>query len=82
VLRSPAELSKLTSEIRNRYKSYDDIDSVSALQLPYLQAVINEALRIHPSGAHGLPRLSPGATVDGHWVPAGVGYHHENIKTV
>ncbi|KAI2601919.1 putative cytochrome P450 [Hypoxylon sp. NC1633] len=71
VLHSPEVLSKLTKEIRGRYKSYSDIDSASALQLPYLQGVINEALRIHPSGAHGFPRISPGATVDGHWVPAG-----------
>ncbi|KAI1409848.1 putative cytochrome P450 [Hypoxylon sp. FL1857] len=71
VLRSPEVRSKLVNEIRSRYKSYDEIDSTSALQLPYLQAVINEAMRIHPSGAHGFPRISPGATVDGHWVPAG-----------
>ncbi|KAI4861117.1 putative cytochrome P450 [Hypoxylon rubiginosum] len=71
VLRSPKVVSKLTNEIRSRYKSYDEIDSISALQLSYLQAVINEALRIHPSGAHGFPRISPGGIVDGHWVPAG-----------
>ncbi|KAI1091695.1 putative cytochrome P450 [Rostrohypoxylon terebratum] len=71
ILRSPEVTSKLTKEIRDRYKSYDEIDSVSALQLTYLQAVINEALRIHPSGAGGFPRISPGATVDGHWIPAG-----------
>ncbi|KAI0883025.1 putative cytochrome P450 [Annulohypoxylon maeteangense] len=70
-LRSPEVRSKLTNEIREHYKSYDEIDSVSALQLSYLQAVINEALRIHPSGAGGFPRISPGAIVDGHWVPAG-----------
>ncbi|OTA96863.1 hypothetical protein M434DRAFT_392544 [Hypoxylon sp. CO27-5] len=70
-LRSPEVRVKLTNEIRSRYESYDEIDSANALQLPYLQAVINEALRIHPSGAHGFPRISPGATVDGHWVPAG-----------
>lgn len=75
VLRSPEVVSKLTDEIRSRYKSYDEIDSASALQLSYLQAVINEALRMHPSGAHGFPRISPGGIVDGHWVPAGVSSH-------
>ncbi|KAI1206783.1 putative cytochrome P450 [Annulohypoxylon truncatum] len=71
ILRSAGVRSKLADEIRGRYRSYDEIDSASALQLSYLQAVINEAMRIHPSGAGGFPRISPGATVDGHWVPAG-----------
>ena len=65
----------MTNEIRSRWNSYSEISSASALQLTYLQAVINEALRIHPSGANGFPRISPGATVDGHWVPAGVRYY-------
>src|SRR4051812_3989463 len=72
VLKTPDVLAKLTDTIRARYKTYEEIDATTALQLPYLQAVIKEALRMHPSGAHGFPRISPGATVDGHWVPAGV----------
>ncbi|KAI1358950.1 putative cytochrome P450 [Xylaria arbuscula] len=72
LLKTPKVMKKLTAEIRGRYKAYDEIDSTSALQLPYLQAVINEALRIHPSGAHGHPRISPGTRIDGHWVPKGV----------
>lgn len=60
------------SEIREYYSSYDQIDATSALQLPYLQAVIQEALRMHPSGAQGFPRTSPGVVIDGHYVPAGV----------
>ncbi|KAK9771323.1 putative Cytochrome P450 monooxygenase [Seiridium cardinale] len=58
MLRPPQVLSKLAKEIRSRCNSYDEIDSASALQLTYLQAAINEALRIRPA-------------VDGHWVPAG-----------
>lgn len=72
VLKSPDVLSRLAAEIRTRYGTYGEIDAASVLQLSYLQAVLNEALRIHPSGAHGFPRISPGAVVDGHWVPAGV----------
>lgn len=74
VVRTPGVLGKLTTEIRARFKSYQDIDANTALQLPYLQAVINESLRIHPPGAHGFSRVSPGATIDGHWVAAGVGF--------
>lgn len=69
LLKTPRVLKKVEAEIRGRYTTYDAIDSTSALQLPYLQAVINEALRIHPSGAHGFPRISPGMEIDGHWVP-------------
>jgi cytochrome P450 len=72
LLKSPKAMDKLKAEIRSRFTTYDEIDSTSALQLPYLQATINEALRIHPSGAHGHPRISPGTQIDGHWIPKGV----------
>ncbi|KAI0556187.1 cytochrome P450 [Xylaria curta] len=72
LLKTPRALAKVTEEVRGRWASYEDIDSNSAQQLPYLQAVINEALRLYPAGgAHGFPRLSPGTTIDGLWVPSG-----------
>ncbi|KAI0198463.1 cytochrome protein [Astrocystis sublimbata] len=71
LLKTPTCKGKLFEEIRARYKSYDEIDATSALQLPYLKAVMNEALRIHPSGAQGFPRISPGLVIDGIYVPAG-----------
>ncbi|KAK3301905.1 putative cytochrome P450 [Chaetomium strumarium] len=71
LLKTPGTLEKLTHEIRSRYKSYSEIDATSAQQLPYLQAVIQEALRIHPPGSQGFPRVSPGCEIDGYWVPKG-----------
>ncbi|KAK5631624.1 hypothetical protein RRF57_007338 [Xylaria bambusicola] len=71
VLKTPGCKEKLMREIRDHYGSYEEIDATSALQLPYLQAVIQEALRIHPSGAQGFPRTSPGVLINGHYVPAG-----------
>ncbi|KAK3321248.1 putative cytochrome P450 [Cercophora scortea] len=71
LLKTPTALKRLTTEIRARYKSYGEINIASAMQLPYLQAVINETTRVHPSGAHGHPRVSPGIQVDGKWVPQG-----------
>ncbi|KAI8623346.1 cytochrome P450 monooxygenase [Xylariaceae sp. FL1651] len=71
VLKTPGCMEKLAGEIRSRYRSYEEIDATSALQLPYLQAVMNEALRIHPSGAQGFPRISPGVIIDGHYIPPG-----------
>lgn len=72
LLTNPETYIKLRQEIRTRYSNYDEIDATSSLQLPYLQAVINEALRIYPPGPQGFPRVSPGAVVDGMYVPAGV----------
>ncbi len=65
-----------------RYKSYDEINSASALQLPYLQAVISEGLRIYPPGSQGFPRESPGVMIDGQWVPKGVCYSSTNNLSV
>ncbi|KAI0532407.1 cytochrome P450 [Xylaria digitata] len=71
LLTTPQALDKLVGEIRGRYASYDEIDATSAQQLPYLQAVLNEALRIYPPGSMGFPRVSPGCEIDGFWIPKG-----------
>ncbi|KAL9072095.1 MAG: hypothetical protein Q9157_005221 [Trypethelium eluteriae] len=71
LLKTPRALERLESEIRSRYKTYDEIDAQSAQQLPYLQAVLNESLRIYPPGSLGFPRISPGCEIDGFWVPKG-----------
>lgn len=63
---------KLKEEIRTRYGRYDEINATTAQQLPYLQAVINEGLRIYPPGPQGFPRVSPGTVIADHWVPKGV----------
>lgn len=41
--------------------------------LPYLQAVIKEACRLHPSIVYQIPRYSPaeGINIDGHIIPPG-----------
>ncbi|KAL9063654.1 MAG: hypothetical protein Q9161_009355 [Pseudevernia consocians] len=72
LLKTPEAYKKLIHEIRSSFGSYDDISVEKAQTLPYLQAVIAEGLRIHPPGSYGFPRLSPGAVVDGRWIPAGV----------
>ena len=73
-------MQKLQQEIQSHFKSYDTIASASALQLPYLQAVINEGLRIYPPASQGLPRISPGAFVDGVWIPAEV--RHQQLQVI
>ncbi|CAO1604329.1 orf9b protein [Xanthoria calcicola] len=69
--KAPLVLRKLQQEIRTNFPTYALIDSSRALQLPYLQAVIREGLRIYPPSPQGLPRVSPSAAVDGCWVPKG-----------
>ncbi|KAI9837894.1 MAG: Cytochrome P450 monooxygenase orf9 [Sclerophora amabilis] len=72
LLKTPATYKKLREEIRTRYKNLDEIDATSSQQLPYLQAVISEGLRIYPPGSQGFPRKAPaGATIDGKAIPAG-----------
>jgi cytochrome P450 len=71
LLTNPTKLDKLQQEARNRFDNYHDIDGDSLEDLPWLNAVIQESLRLHTNGAFGLPRFSPGAFVDGHWVPKG-----------
>ena len=72
LLTHPDKLEKLQQEIRGRFSSYDDIVGENVPNLPWLNAVIEESLRLHTNGAFGLPRISPGDTVDGHYIPAGV----------
>lgn len=73
LLNSPESYQKLQAEVSKTYKSMEDITAGSALQLPFLQAVIHEGLRMYPPGSQGFPRISPGAMIDGYWVPSGVG---------
>lgn len=72
LLQSPESLNKLTLEVRSSFNSVDDITGDNTNALPYLRAVLEEGLRIFPPVSFGLPRISPGATVDGQYVPPGV----------
>lgn len=71
ICRSDRVYQKLAREVRESFKSYDEIDGRSTDALPYLKAVIEEGLRLYPPIPIGLPRISPGETVDGHYIPQG-----------
>ncbi|KAJ0114884.1 hypothetical protein J7T55_004626 [Diaporthe amygdali] len=64
-------LKRLTDEVRSSFKSMDDITGDSTARCEYLHGVIEEGLRLFPPVAAGLPRVSPGALIDGQYVPAG-----------
>ncbi|KAI1077304.1 cytochrome P450 [Whalleya microplaca] len=72
LLAEPEICEKLTQEIRANFQSYNDIRPVDLKPLQYLNACIQESLRVFPSNNLGLPRISPGAEVDGTYTPKGV----------
>jgi cytochrome P450 len=73
LLENPETHKLLTREIRESFSSYGEIVPGKALMsLSYLHACIEESLRLLPSNNTGLPRISPGAVVDGRCIPKGV----------
>ncbi|TGZ80474.1 cytochrome P450 [Ascodesmis nigricans] len=52
---------------------YDEITVDVVKGLPYLNAVINETLRLHPPAPNGTQYIVPddGRTIDGTWLPGG-----------
>jgi len=71
---NPRVQQKLQKELDDALASEDVTVSTfeQVKRLTYLEAVINEALRIHSTSAIGLPRLVPegGLTIDGKYFPA------------
>ncbi|KAK4500741.1 hypothetical protein PRZ48_008931 [Zasmidium cellare] len=69
---TPSALQKLRDEL-SQHQVSDPITFKEAQSLPYLQAVIKEAMRLHPSIAVQLPRVVPegGTTIAGQFFPAG-----------
>jgi len=75
LIHNPAALEKLVQEVRTTFKDVEDIKSGPTLSsCTYLKACIDETLRLSPPIGGFLPRdvLSGGATVDGHYIPAGM----------
>jgi cytochrome P450 len=71
-LTEPESLKLLVNEIRGEFKSYDDINANAFHFLKFLHASLMETLRYTVLSSNGIPRVSPGATVDGHYVARGV----------
>ncbi|TGZ76676.1 cytochrome P450 [Ascodesmis nigricans] len=68
----PRAYTALTTELRSAFTSPHEITATNVSALPYLQHCINETLRLFPPLATLGIRESPGADVDGVWVPHGV----------
>lgn len=71
---NPEKLKVLATEVRQRFKTEGEISLDALRHLPYLNAVINEALRLCPPVPWMLPRRVPasGGEVAGVWLPGGV----------
>ncbi|KAI3392899.1 hypothetical protein diail_4986 [Diaporthe ilicicola] len=65
-------LARLQDEVRSGFARHEDITGDAVAQLPYLNAVLEETMRIMPPSPVGPPRVSPGETVGGVYVPKGV----------
>jgi cytochrome P450 len=79
LLANPRTYEILRDEIRGAFKSTDEITLQKLVALPYLNATLNEALRMYPPVPLAMPRVSPkgGVTIDGHLVPEGVSYYFQ-----
>jgi cytochrome P450 len=73
LLRNPETLLKAQQEVRRSYESEEQITLLSMSRLEYLQACINEALRLYPPVTSSVPRItSPhGNVIGGHSIPGG-----------
>jgi cytochrome P450 len=74
LLRNPSTVDRLAEEVRSSFQNEAEIDVGSTFELPYLNAVINEGLRMHHPTPSPLPRVVPseGLKIAGKWIPGGV----------
>ena len=74
LLQTPQVYAKVQEEVRSAFQSADEITLTSTGQLPYLQACIEEALRMYPPVPIALPRRTKpeGDMIGGIFVPGNV----------
>ena len=72
--KTPHVMSQLVAEIRSNFKQDTDMTFRAVEELKYMNAVIEETLRIYPPFVTSLSRLVPqgGAVVNGHFLPEDV----------
>lgn len=73
LLKNPAAMERLVKEIRGAFASSDQMNYDSLAGLKYLNACIEESLRVYTPCTNGLPRLVQpgGASICGEWVAGG-----------
>jgi len=73
LLANPRTYRKLANEIRSSFQTEKDITLLSAGELKYMLAVLDESLRIFPPAPATFPRVvrDSGEAIDGKFVPGG-----------
>lgn len=73
LMRTPRAYKKLSDEIRNAFPTAKDMTFLRLQELPYMNACLEEGMRIFPSVPTGLTRTVPkgGDSVAGEWIPGG-----------
>ena len=73
LLRNPSTLTKLQAELDDEFATPTDVTMLRLGRLPYLNAVVHEALRMYPPIPGELRRLVPaeGATISDRFIPGG-----------
>ena len=81
-LNNPPLMQRLQEEIRSGFADQKSIDVDAVSKLPYLHAVFQETLRMHPTGPISVPRQidRSGVTICGIPVPQGVSDVVPNMK--
>jgi len=79
VTRDPEVYRKLTEEIRGRFNSFDEINPGTIADLPYVNAVFSEAMRLMAPVPWPPSRVVPmgGDNVEGYHLPEGVSSHFD-----
>jgi cytochrome P450 len=74
LLQNPEAHQILKDEVRSAFHSEEDITLISVNQLSYMLACLDEAMRMYPPIANGLPRVCPkgGSQVLGEFIPENV----------
>ncbi|GKT90115.1 LOW QUALITY PROTEIN: benzoate 4-monooxygenase cytochrome P450 [Colletotrichum tofieldiae] len=69
--RHPREYKKLQEEVDEYFRQHDKPEHAALSKLQYLQACVDESLRLHPPVPSGVQRMTPpeGLQVDDVWLP-------------
>ncbi|KAI9751283.1 MAG: hypothetical protein M4579_006136 [Chaenotheca gracillima] len=86
VLKNPKQKAKLVNEIdlaKKAGKLSEPVTLDQSRELPYLQACLQEALRMHPATGMVLPRVVPeeGVEIAGRFIPGGVRVERNVLAT-